>query len=180
MFGIVSYPFDVIKTNRIVQSAFSKEATENLPREVVALHERGAVQKGLMRGFWPYYASTLAIPLATALLAPANMPAAAYTLLAGTVVGSFIQQPFLALSTHKQVIQSELTPRSYMDIALKSHAKLMFAGVESLILRNLVLMAGVTLTNEHNMRSEATAAMLAIGAITISHPFEVARVLSVA
>ena len=180
MFGIVSYPFDVIKTNRILQSAFSKEATENLPREFVALHERGAVQKGLMRGFLPYYAGIFAVPFVTQFLSSENLPASAYSLLAGTVVGSIIQQPLLALATHKQVIQNELAPRTYMDIAMKSHAKLMFAGVESLILRNLILMAGVTMTAEHNMRSDATAAMLAIGAITISHPFEVARVLSVA
>jgi hypothetical protein len=51
MYGILAYPLDVIKTNRIVQSSFAKENGENLPRELVSLYERGLVERGLYRGF---------------------------------------------------------------------------------------------------------------------------------
>lgn len=53
MYPLITYPFDVIKTNRIVGSAFAKEATENLPREFIALHERGQLSSGLFRGLLP-------------------------------------------------------------------------------------------------------------------------------
>lgn len=53
MYNFITYPFDVIKTNRIVGSTFAKEATENLPREIIALHEHGELSRGLYRGLLP-------------------------------------------------------------------------------------------------------------------------------
>jgi hypothetical protein len=51
MYGVLTYPLDVIKVNRIVQSSFARENGENLPRELVSLYERGLIEKGLYRGF---------------------------------------------------------------------------------------------------------------------------------
>ena len=51
MYQFIAYPLDVVKTNRILGTQISKEAGENLPREMVALYERGALQSGMYRGF---------------------------------------------------------------------------------------------------------------------------------
>lgn len=48
-----AYPLDVIKANRIVSSPLAEEAGENLPRELVALYERGALSRGFYRGLVP-------------------------------------------------------------------------------------------------------------------------------
>ena len=50
MYQFIAYPLDVVKTNRIIGSQLSREAGENLPREMVALYERGALQTGMYRG----------------------------------------------------------------------------------------------------------------------------------
>lgn len=56
MFSIYGNAFDVIKTNRIVQSEFSKTAGDNLTNEVALLWERGAFRQGLFRGLAPMLA----------------------------------------------------------------------------------------------------------------------------
>ena len=43
MYRFLTYPLDVIKTNRIVGTQAVKDAGENLPREFVSLYERGAL-----------------------------------------------------------------------------------------------------------------------------------------
>ena len=43
MYQFIAYPLDVVKTNRIIGSQISKEAGENLPREMLTLYERGAL-----------------------------------------------------------------------------------------------------------------------------------------
>ena len=45
-----AFPFDVVKTNRILNTNFSKECGENLPREMAALYERGQFRNGVFRG----------------------------------------------------------------------------------------------------------------------------------
>ena len=50
MYQFIAYPLDVVKTNRILGTQISKEAGENLPREMVALYESGALQSGMYRG----------------------------------------------------------------------------------------------------------------------------------
>jgi len=52
-YSFFAYPLDVIKANRIVSSPLAKEAGENLPRELVALYERGALSRGFYRGLVP-------------------------------------------------------------------------------------------------------------------------------
>lgn len=41
MYYYLGYPFDVAKTNRILNTNLNKECGENLFRELVALQERG-------------------------------------------------------------------------------------------------------------------------------------------
>ena len=53
MYGFLTYPLDVIKTNRIVGSQLTREAGENLPRELVTVYERGTMQAGFYRGLAP-------------------------------------------------------------------------------------------------------------------------------
>ena len=50
MYQFIAYPLDVVKTNRIIGTQVSREAGENLPRELIALYERGALQNGMYRG----------------------------------------------------------------------------------------------------------------------------------
>lgn len=44
MYEFLLYPFDVIKTNRIVHSSLTKEGAESLPRELKVLVEFGGVR----------------------------------------------------------------------------------------------------------------------------------------
>lgn len=51
MYSILTYPLDVIKTNRILQTSLAKEGAERIPREILSLQERGNLHHGLFRGF---------------------------------------------------------------------------------------------------------------------------------
>jgi hypothetical protein len=51
MYSALSYPLDIIKTNRILQTSLSKENAESIPREFTALYEKGGLSRGLFRGF---------------------------------------------------------------------------------------------------------------------------------
>ena len=50
MYQFLTYPLDVIKTNRIVHSALTKEGVEHVPREFMALYDKGGLQHGALRG----------------------------------------------------------------------------------------------------------------------------------
>lgn len=63
-YNVFAYPFDVIKTNRIVQSQLCREAGDNLPREFVALYERGALASGFYRGLLPMILGTTVVHFA--------------------------------------------------------------------------------------------------------------------
>lgn len=51
MYQFLTYPLDVIKTNRIVQSNMAREGVESVPREFMVLYEKGGLEAGAMRGF---------------------------------------------------------------------------------------------------------------------------------
>lgn len=51
MYSFLTYPLDVIKTNRILQTNLSKEGADSIPRELSILFEKGQFQRGLYRGF---------------------------------------------------------------------------------------------------------------------------------
>lgn len=55
MYSILTYPLDIIKTNRILQTSLSKEGAESIPKEFIALYEKGGLQRGLFRGFFVGY-----------------------------------------------------------------------------------------------------------------------------
>jgi hypothetical protein len=50
MYPFLTYPLDVIKTNRILQTSFAKEGAESIPKELTALYEKGHLKNGLFRG----------------------------------------------------------------------------------------------------------------------------------
>lgn len=88
MYGVLSYPLDVIKVNRIVQSSFAKENGENLPRELVSLYERGLVEKGLYRGLVFGFLFAV-VSASTSSILPASITAG--------VLGSVVGNPFAIL-----------------------------------------------------------------------------------
>ena len=57
MITAFTYPFDVIKTNRILQTSFAKETGSSIPREFSSLVSRGGVTQGLYRGMLMYFAT---------------------------------------------------------------------------------------------------------------------------
>lgn len=50
MYAFLTYPLEVIKTNRILNTSLAREGGESIPRELVALYERGGLTRGLFRG----------------------------------------------------------------------------------------------------------------------------------
>lgn len=54
MYYYLTYPFDVIKTNRIINSSWNKECGENITKEISSLQQRGQFRNGLYRGVLPY------------------------------------------------------------------------------------------------------------------------------
>ena len=51
MYTALTYPLDVIKTNRILQTTLTKEGAESIPKEFLVLYEKGGLSRGLFRGF---------------------------------------------------------------------------------------------------------------------------------
>jgi hypothetical protein len=43
-FPLLTYPLDIIKTNRILQTSLAKEGAESIPREFLALYEKGGLK----------------------------------------------------------------------------------------------------------------------------------------
>jgi hypothetical protein len=58
-FLVLTYPLDVIKTNRIIQTSLSREGAESIPKEFLALYEKGALSRGLYRGLLPGLAASI-------------------------------------------------------------------------------------------------------------------------
>ena len=59
MYQYIAYPFDVAKTNRILNTQFNKECGENLGKELVAMNERGQFKNGAFRGMMPLVGITI-------------------------------------------------------------------------------------------------------------------------
>lgn len=51
LYQVLTYPLDVIKTNRILETSLAKQGVESTLREYVGLFDKGGFQLGLMRGF---------------------------------------------------------------------------------------------------------------------------------
>lgn len=91
-FPLLTYPLDIIKTNRILQTSIAKESAESIPREFLALYEKGGMKQGLYRGFLIGF-------LAASLQGPLSNDGRS-----GTVAGlalSVITNPLNILQVHK-------------------------------------------------------------------------------
>lgn len=55
MYSVLTYPLDIIKTNRILQTSLSREGAESIPKEFTALYEKGGLSRGLFRGLFAAY-----------------------------------------------------------------------------------------------------------------------------
>jgi hypothetical protein len=92
MFSLLTYPFDVIKTNRILQTSLSKEAGGSIPNELSALYERGGLFKGLYRGLL----CTLALNYSNDLIFIPTKP----NLVFGALIAAFVN-PFNVMQVNK-------------------------------------------------------------------------------
>lgn len=91
-FPLLTYPLDIIKTNRILQTSIAKEGAESIPREFLALYEKGGMKQGLYRGF-------LIAFLAASVQGPFSNDARSGTIAALAL--SVITNPLNILQVHK-------------------------------------------------------------------------------
>ena len=91
-FPLLTYPLDIIKTNRILQTSIAKEGAESIPREFLALYEKGGMKQGLYRGFLIGF-------LAASLQGPFSNDARSGTVAALAL--SVITNPLNILQVHK-------------------------------------------------------------------------------
>ena len=137
MFALLTYPMDVIKTNRILQTTLSRENGESLNREFLSLYEKGGLQKGLYRGF------LLAFLAANAQGPLYNSRPQGDAFLG--ILFTLIHNPLQILQVHKQVVHRDGRTPSYATI-LKQYSgnptRLFTLGLIPSLLRNVILCAG--------------------------------------
>ena len=174
LYPIIAYPFDVAKTNRILNTSFNKECGENLGRELVTMYERGLFKNGAFRGLLPF----LGITGANHMLQGNELDVTGIKLLLCTTVC----QPLNTLMTHRQVINTaNIAEPTYQGIIANWGAnvpKLVTLGYTAALLRNTLLMTAFMPRAFGNEWLPMDAGF-AFGAILLSHPFEVARVMIV-
>lgn len=100
MYTFLAYPLDVIKTNRILLTSFSKKGGESIPKELVALYERGPFYKELYRGFLFYF-------LASSVEATLSATTQTYKKLMYGIVATAIANPLNVFLVHKQAINND-------------------------------------------------------------------------
>jgi len=109
MYQYIAYPFDVAKTNRILNTSFNKECGENLGKEMVAMYERGQFKNGSFRGMLPL----LGITAIYNNFGGYTFDVTGLKLLACTTLA----QPFNTLMTQRQAINtSAFAEPSYRQI----------------------------------------------------------------
>ena len=173
MYQYIAYPFDVAKTNRILNTQFNKECGENLGKELVAVYERGQFKNGAFRGMLPL----VGITTVNNMFGGYSFDVTGIKLLACTT----FTQPFNILMTQRQVINTAtFAEPSYRQVMANfaNVPKLITLGYTAALTRNALLMMAFlpkTLGNDW-MPMDAG---FALGAVALSHPFEVARVLIV-
>lgn len=138
-------------------------------RELVTLYERGQFRNGAYRGVLPLAGITLIYNN----LGGYSFDVTGIKLLACTLAS----QPLNILMTQRQAINTgNMAEPAYKALIATNPIKLVTLGFSAALCRNACLMAAFlpkTLGNEW-MPMDAAFAM---GAILVSHPFEVARVL---
>ena len=79
------------------------------------------------------------------------------------------------MQVHKQVVQSAGASTSYGSIFAKTNVGLITMGLVPTFFRNFILLSALQ-PSKHGIADDTSSVVLAVGAITLSHPFEVARV----
>ena len=131
MYSVLTYPLDIIKTNRILQTSLSKEGAESIPKEFTALYEKGGLNRGLFRGLIVGY-----------LAAQMQTPVSSSTGLLGAVGISVLTNPFSILQVHKQAFHNSVT-KSYSQIMNEVGLGRMFTlGLIPSLARNVFVCAG--------------------------------------
>jgi hypothetical protein len=163
---VLTYPLDIIKTNRIIQSSLSKEGAESIPKEFQVLYEKGGLNRGLFRGLFIGFLSVYAQENVTSVQ---NGAIGAFAL-------SVLANPFSILQVHKQAFTNS-TPKSYYQIFSEVGPQRLFTlGLVPSLARNILVSAGFLpgfLGHEYSPLS----VVYALGGILLSHPFEVSRVI---
>ncbi len=167
-YNVFAYPFDVIKTNRIVQSQLCRETGDNLPREFVALYERGALASGFYRGLVPMYAGS--IVLGSACYSDKFDGFRAPVILAA--LG--LLNPLEVMTVKRQIVQN--TEISYASLWKTLNYRMFTLGLGSHALKTAALFTGL-IPGIKGSKDEASYALFAFGGVLVSHPFEVAKVL---
>lgn len=165
-FALLTYPLDIIKTNRILQTSLSKEGAESIPREFQALYEKGGLNRGLFRGLVVGY-------LAATLQGSVNNVQSGSI---GAFALSIISNPFSILQVHKQAFHNSQT-KTYSQIVSEVGFPRMFTlGLIPSIARNILVCTGF-IPSFIGQTSAPITVGYALGGILLSHPFEVARVI---
>lgn len=164
---MLTYPLDIIKTNRILQTSLSREGAESIPREFTALYEKGGLSRGLFRGLF--------VALLAANVQSGDLDAnSGYSLI--PIAYTAATNPFSILQVHKQVFDNNQT-KSYKQIISQVGVHRLFTlGLFPSLARNFLLSAGFYLSFFDQAYS-ASSLLFAVGGVWLSHPFEVARVI---
>ncbi len=160
MYALVTYPLDVIKTHRILETNLHKTAGESIPKEFAALCEAGGMAQGAFRGL----GSAAAIGIAAKMIPFKDLWLAAPAI-------SAVQNPLLVMQVYKQQLGI-----SYGEAAAKAGSGMFTRGLIPLAIRNYFLLYSVY-PSQNGINYTPYNVALAVGSIVISHPFEVCRVL---
>lgn len=166
MYTLLTYPLDIIKTNRILQTSLSKEGAESIPKEFTALYEKGGLTRGLFRGLLIGY---LAANVQGALTSP-------QTGTLGAVLISVVANPFSILQVNKQAFHNSQTKSYSQIISEVGPARMFTLGLIPSLARNVLVCAGFV-PSFLGQSYSAISVAYALGGILLSHPFEVARVI---
>ena len=127
MFFLYGNPLDVIKTNRMVQSEFSKAAGDNLATELALLWERGAFRNGVFRGVVPVAIFNVASGItrkttgteiyADSRIGPGGFTIAKSVALMMNPIASALFNPLANLQTLRQIVQPGEVQPTYLQLA---------------------------------------------------------------
>lgn len=174
MYGVLSYPLQTIYTNRIVGTPIFNTTGERLPREFLAIYERGELSRGLYRGFMPFFYFGLCY-------SQVNCNSAERAPLVSLVLGTTILNWLEVLKTRRMIMTPEKIenpvpyPKMFVPSALLKTVSL---GLAPHLARNSLCCLALY-PKQMGSTDEMLQAAFALGAVVLSHPFEVARVLIV-
>ena len=158
MFHFLTYPLDVIKTNRILETTVAKETGEFAPAELAAIFERGGLQYGAMRGL-----------VMSMIVASSQRMSPIQDVMVAIPTLSLAQNPFNLLMVQKQAVVNEHTP-TYGEILkqIKNPMRLFTLGLLPTLGRNTILMAAFLPLDHQHVNFNATTAAVAFFAIFLS------------